>query len=328
MTENSHDPITVVPDLAVLESAKYTWNLTGELNFIRYNENYIYQSRLTDQDVILRITHKSHRLKSELEAELDFVNFLALNGVQVAQPYPSSNGNLVETLFSESNYCASVFQKAEGASPRQPEEFSAELLRDWGALLGKMHRLTKKYRPKNALQRKPWQEDAGFLLISRNIAPTDDIAYRRFIECKEWIASLDKNTETYGLIHCDLHHGNFFVHKGTLTAFDFDDSAYHYFVYDFSAIMCGLIAFYERQSAVFDYRATLDCLLQGYERENLLAPIWQERIPMFIEWRWVVLYHWLSARLKTEHFSTEKKSGFIAFQQQCRGHIREQVMLR
>lgn len=191
-----------------------------------------------------------------------------------------------------------------------------------------MHKLAKQYRPKSGSLRKPWQEDAGFLLILHNISANDEVAYRRFFETKKWIPSLDKSPDAYGLTHGDLHQGNFFVHEGEITAFDFDDSAYHFFVYDFSAILCGLIGSHERQAAAIDIPACLESLMHGYERENNLPHIWQERIPLFIEWRWIVVYHWIAARLKTEHFGTEQKNSFLEFQRQCRSHISEQMTFR
>ncbi len=310
-----------VPNDETLNQVQKLWGLDTTLRFLRYNENYIYQGRLGDREVIVRITHRTHRDRGELEAELDFVDFLSQHGVQVGQPYSSAQDHLVEQLDDDSRFCASVFQKAEGASPSNPAEFTPDLLREWGAVLGKMHRLAKVYKPRSKTLRKPWQQDAGFLLVLQNIDAKDELLYLRFLKYVEWINSLEKSVDTYGLVHGDLHHGNFFVHQGKITAFDFDDASYHFFIHDFAAAICGLISFHERIGVPFDAGVHAQWLLQGYETEHVLPNLWLERIPQFVEWRWLVMVYWIAARLKTEVFSADQKNRFLEFQKQCRRRV-------
>ena len=45
--------------------------------------------------------------------------------------------------------------------------------------------------------------------------------------------TLRQESDAYGLVHADLHMGNFFVdHSGQMTVFDFDDCCFHWFGYD------------------------------------------------------------------------------------------------
>src|SRR6185312_7496739 len=43
---------------------------------------------------------------------------------------------------------------------------------------------------------------------------------------------LGNGSDVFGLIHGDLHQGNYLFHKGKVHAIDFDTSGWGYFVYD------------------------------------------------------------------------------------------------
>ena len=58
---------------------------------------------------------------------------------------------------------------------------------------------------------------------------------------KGWLDSLPKDDDCYGLIHADIHQGNFFVDENdNITIFDFDDCHYHWFAYDLAVPLFGL----------------------------------------------------------------------------------------
>ncbi|MFZ9683560.1 MAG: hypothetical protein ACO3DQ_10215 [Cephaloticoccus sp.] len=72
---------------------------TGQdLEFIRAMENFVYAFNRGGSALILRLTHSTHRSRDEVVAELEFVDYLARHGVDVAHPVPSANGELIETF--------------------------------------------------------------------------------------------------------------------------------------------------------------------------------------------------------------------------------------
>jgi Ser/Thr protein kinase RdoA (MazF antagonist) len=54
---------------------------------------------------------------------------------------------------------------------------------------------------------------------------------------KKELATFSKSPETFGLIHNDLHQGNFFVMGNELILYDFDDCAYNWFAQDLAVSM-------------------------------------------------------------------------------------------
>lgn len=279
-----------------LEGVRERWGLRGEVKFLRRVENFVYQATLEDRTVFLRLTEPHHRSAQEIQGELDWMDYLAGQGMRIAAPIHSRDDALVETIEGDEVYHAALFEQAHGAPLKDKEDFTPEVLRAWGAYVGKMHRLTKGYQPGPQVQpRAQWNEDNGFKVTLKGVDKADPIAYERFHQCMEWLSGLEKDDECFGLVHADLHHGNFFVERGRITAFDFDDCAYHWFVYDlvtpfFNLLKMSDAGFFDRP-----FEETKALYLEGYSQENTLAPKWLARVDAFLLFRISTVYHWVKA---------------------------------
>src|SRR5687767_8892825 len=100
----------------LLEYAINKWGGSPDnLKLIGELENFVYEFNDGQNNFILRITHSSHRSNELIKAELDWINFLAVNDIPVCKPIPSINNSFIETFESENSYfiiCA--FEKARG----------------------------------------------------------------------------------------------------------------------------------------------------------------------------------------------------------------------
>ena len=102
------------------------------------------------------------------------------------------------------------------------------------------------------------------------------------------LETLPKDRDSYGLIHQDAHGGNFFVHEGKITLFDFDDCVYGWFIYDIAMVLFYAAMFKEDMAA---YTATfMRDFLRGYKQENKLDPVWLAELPYFLKLREIDLY--------------------------------------
>ena len=106
-----------------------------------------------------------------------------------------------------------------------------EIHRNLGELIGRMHALTRDYRPSQGIaRREAWHEDSVFHDPERYLPKGDAIAMRELDEVMEWARSLPTTDDVFGLVHSDVNQSNFFVDSGNrLTLFDFDDMQYHWF---------------------------------------------------------------------------------------------------
>ena len=270
------------------------WPLQGEFRFHRRLANYVYFAELDGREVVLRLTETNHRQLDEIKSELDWMSYLASNGMRIVKPIASLEGALAVQLSGDNSLVAAVFEKAKGKALLAAEALETNMIQKWGRYLGKMHRLTKQYRPGPGIRRRQeWERDECLAMALRSLDPQDEVPYRRLQKIMQWMRGLPQDLDSYGLTHTDLHTGNFFVADGEITAFDFDDSCYHWFAYDLVMPVNSVFQnVYEGRPHLEKERA-LDNFLQGYTNENTLAPIWLKRFPVFDQYRAVLTYHWI-----------------------------------
>jgi Ser/Thr protein kinase RdoA (MazF antagonist) len=243
-------------------------------------ESYVYQVK----DLILKITHSIRRSKDYILGELEFVRFLAENGVSVAAPIPSKKGNLVETIPLEDGYfLVYAFQKAEGGEPDK-NQLNADFYQKWGRLTGQVHALAKEFQPSHpSFKRQEWHEEE--VLDYEKYVPDSQVKIQqKKRQLFERLFSLPKTTDDFGLTHNDIHCGNIRLSEGELTLFDFDDCTYHWFVNDIAIAVHSVLPGYD-QEAQFGMITDqfLGHFMKGYKQENQLDPNWLTRLPDFLK---------------------------------------------
>lgn len=187
-----------------------------------------------------------------------------------------------------------LFDKAPG-SPVQlnSPEFGPELFEKWGAITARMHLVTETFDA-SGIKRLRWDED-DLIELEKYIDPVEDkdiIEGNRHLVTS--IQQLPQTKESFGLIHSDIHMGNFFYHEGDIHVFDFDDAMYFYFVSDI-AIPLYYSIWWKYREETLETRSSfgkeiLKHFLKGYMSVRLIPREWVERLPMFLKMRDYTLY--------------------------------------
>ncbi|PTX60784.1 Ser/Thr protein kinase RdoA (MazF antagonist) [Melghirimyces profundicolus] len=281
------------------EQAKHAYGIKTN-RFLGGFESWIYEYDHPAGTRILRITPLSHRCPDQIRAELDWVRYLGENGLSVSKPVPTLDGRWVFHLDEgDSAGTAAAFLKAPGKPPTN-EDWDTPLFRNMGEFVGKMHALTKAYTPLNPQCRRPeWREeldDCGDRYLDR----VDDGIAKRFWENREYLDQLPKGPDSFGLVHSDVHRGNFFLDRGKITLFDFDDSTYSWFVEDI-ALALFYAVFPGTEERRKDAPRFYEAFLEGYARMNALSSQWLKEIPFFMKKRELLLYLVLTGRKRTDH---------------------------
>lgn len=257
-------------------------------------ENYVYEVHKGDTPYILRLTHSSHRSEREVEAELKWINYLHKHGVNVSLVNHSYKGKLVEVIKAGDTYFyVCLFDKAPGSPVKVNDPlFDEELFNKWGKMTGHMHRVTKGYG-QDGIHRLRWDQD-DVLDFKRYLSVQEGSIIEKGRKNKEMIRSFVENKDTFGLIHSDIHPGNFFHHEGDLHVFDFDDSTQFFFISDV-AIPLYYSVWWKLRNENLDIRSQfggkfLVSFLKGYLTECDLDEEWVERIPHFLLLRDLTLY--------------------------------------
>lgn len=124
-------------------------------------ESFIYEYEKGGQDYVLRVSHSLHRTSDLTQGEIEWVNYLADNGVPAARAVPSKRGKLVEPIAVEdgSHFTAASFERARGDHPTK-KDWENGLAVKLGQIVGRMHALTKHYEPSDVrFRRHEWYDD-------------------------------------------------------------------------------------------------------------------------------------------------------------------------
>ncbi|MFZ5981909.1 MAG: phosphotransferase enzyme family protein [Candidatus Zixiibacteriota bacterium] len=278
-------------DFILNEATAFYETTPDRLNRLGSFESIVYEFEKDRRRYILKITHSLHRSLELIQGELEWVRYLAEGGVGVSPVVLSKNGQLVERVdVDDSYFLVYVFEKASGRLPSS-DNWGAGLFEKWGQTLGRMHRRTKTFVPSHsACRRFHWHEDYT-MELEKFIPASQPLVLEKGKLLRQRLHNLPCDRDAYGLVHCDLHHGNFFVDDGRLTVFDFDDCQYHWFAFDIAIPL-----FYVLRDARVNpddmafASGFMTAFMTGYNQENHLDREWMERLPLFLKLRELELY--------------------------------------
>lgn len=252
-------------------------------------ENFVYEAETDDGDVvILRISHSSRRTVDYTLGELDFVRYLVADRLPVSPPILSESGQFVERIVDtrdpDQYFVATAFERADGivfddAPPLKDVYWKPPLFRDLGRLFARLHNRAQTYKLSNPRhERQQWYE-YDVVDINRFAPPDEHLVRERTAQLIERLKQLSRAPEHYGLIHADLHPHNFCFAEGKITAFDFDNSEYAWFVKDIAVLLFYIArgeARGQREEAV---AAVLTPFLEGYRELRPCERDWLAAIP-------------------------------------------------
>jgi len=249
----------------------------------------IFECNYQGGNYILRLS--SYKNLEEQEEETDFINYLFQNGVNVANVMPSKNGSFVEKIeYNGQEFYAVLFSKALGHQITS-KEWNNKLIEKYGKIIGKMHKLSKKYSsPHIPPSIKNWfdQEEYNY---KKYIPECHQLILEKCDALFKAIKSLPRNKDTYGLIHSDIGQGNSFIDKDNLTIFDFQDCEYHYFVNDLAIMIYFGVEQSFNGKDINTYSVDfINSLLKGYRSEIEIDSFWIEQIPLFLKLREILSF--------------------------------------
>jgi Ser/Thr protein kinase RdoA (MazF antagonist) len=237
----------------------------------------------------------------QIEAKLKFINYLDENGVRVAKPIPSPQGNWLEiTETEDTTYLVTAATKAEGqhVDLHDPTQSKPDFFQAWGRVTGQMHRLAKTFEHWRKDLNKgeavspiiDWKEEHVFF---RNWCQFEDVR-EKWVALGEEIETMPITRKGYGLIHNDLHPWNFLVDSsGEITVIDFDVCAFHFFVKDIAIALffANWIGNPGKRKSKDNYLTMFfQNYMRGYATENTLADFWYRVLPVFLKHHQILLF--------------------------------------
>ena len=284
---------------AYLENAKSLYDLNGyELNQVPGHEggrNIVYLCALEGKpEYVLRLSLLGDREKEDYLAEAEFVYYLAEAGAPVANVLPSKNGNFVESVSQDGKeYFAMLFSFAKGMlisdngyryRPGAPLE---EYFYNTGKTLGKIHRLSKEFKPVN--KRPGYFEKYDREYIDALIPDEYEELKIAIGERLEEFRRLPVNESVYGLVHFDFSDGNYHIdmNTGDITVFDFDNCLYCWYMFDLANLWIHGTGWYRNEpdpeKRMEGMKGYFDTVLDGYRSETDVSDEELSKLPLFID---------------------------------------------
>jgi Ser/Thr protein kinase RdoA (MazF antagonist) len=251
-------------------------------------ENKIYSFYKSNKKYIVKFDPPSVAYNNQLRetrAAMDFNYYLAENNINVSIPLKAANGELViSTQDDGKDYIITAFNWLHGET-WSFDGSNAKMCYNLGKVMGNIHRLAKDYKPlneydvlKNSFNY--LSEDSFF--DDLKIYPT---VYKIAQELFGEITALPKDRDSFGIIHCDMHQGNFHTDGNEINVFDFGDSMYGWFGLDIATSLCFALWWGRGGYKVNDFvNVIIGNFLKGYLSAHQLSDFWLLKIPMFMKY--------------------------------------------
>ncbi|WP_346728945.1 phosphotransferase enzyme family protein [Lederbergia citrea] len=158
-------------------------------------------------------------------------------------------------------------------------EWNGEFFYRWGRMIASLH----------SVDDPPFSGPKG---CERQVQTNEEWLKDRYNQLCAKLNSHERTEQNFGLIHNDLHQGNFHIKNGEIILFDFDDCAYQYFVQDlavsiYHALWTGT-SFHSEWEDFPNY--FLFHFLEGYTSLRHLTGDMLDQLKICMQMREVILY--------------------------------------
>lgn len=254
---------------------------------------------------VLRLSNLQDRTLEDYLAETEYVRFLVSNGAHVADVRTSVNGKTVEVLGTGKEACAaSLFTRARGDQLAEhgyryiegaPIE---ELWYNTGKTLGRIHELSKHYRPETKRfdffekYGEPYFEElipdslvCGFL----GEEPIGARVKEKLHALLDRLRALPADAAHYGMIHFDFSDGNYNIdyQDGTVTAYDFDNCRTGWYLFDLANLWAHGVGWIAWNESAEERRQFMDryfeAVCAGYRSETELSEETLADLPLMVD---------------------------------------------
>lgn len=248
--------------------------------------------------LVLRLHRQGYHRPEEIASELAWLTALQdLPGLNAVRPIPGAEGLVTER---DGRYLV-AFAPIPGQE-LQPGDDLARWFAPLGEITARLHLQSRQWTPPSGFNRKRWDVDTilgpaphwGHWRQAQGLDRDGEALLARATKgLAEGLHAYGTGPETFGLIHADLRLANLMTDGESLTAIDFDDCGFGWWVYDLAAAL----SFIETDPRLPDLIARW---CDGYARVAPLRAEDRVMIPALIFLRRVLLTAWLATRADSD----------------------------
>jgi Ser/Thr protein kinase RdoA (MazF antagonist) len=249
-------------------------------------------------DLILRLHREGYHTRDEIASELDWLTVLQdLPGLRAVRPVAGRDG-----LVSDFDGRFVVGFALIAGQELQPGDDLLRWFAPLGEITARLHLQSRAWVPPQGFTRKRWDVDTilgsephwgdwrqapGLNAMDRTMLERASAALARDLQ------AYGTGPDVFGLFHADLRLANLMVDDQGLTAIDFDDCGFGWWVYD----LASAVSFIETDPRLPDLIARW---CEGYGRIANLRAEDHAMIPAMILLRRMLLTAWLATRADSD----------------------------
>jgi len=255
----------------------------GSVRFLRASANFVFTFTASGKKYVLRFNHADERTREHVQAEVDYLQYLASAGMYVAKPIPSLSGNDVESVQTSYGVFHAVVFEALSGTQFEIDELTSDMFRAWGRALAELHQASESYKTAGRLT---WHDH---LVWAETMLPIGEEAARNELaRLMTELGALPMNVSNFGLIHYDFELDNLVWSGDRLGMIDFDDSAYYWFVADIAFALRDLV---DPNVEHLDFNnASLLTFVDGYRMVRSVSREDIQRIPLFLQMHNLIMF--------------------------------------
>ena len=260
----------------------------------------IYLIETNNQSYILKISHHHWRSRSDIQFELEYLDFLHQHHLPVANPLKTKDGELLVVIHAvEGDRYAALFPYAPGEVPQG--DLSADQSSIMGNTLGKIHQASLEFEnatPRQPLDLKYLLDDSLEIISPYLHHQSSDLAYLEdaIAKIKARLTCLEQTSPLWSVCWGDPHSGNVhFTQDNQITLFDFDQCGYGWRIFD--------IAKFLQVSLTAGINCKVrEAFLTGYQQAQQLTELEKSSLQHLTQmahiWAWAIsinaikIHHW------------------------------------
>jgi amicoumacin kinase len=292
--------------LTDISELKKHWDLTTTPVLHRNVANFVYFGKIGERDVVIRLTPLTQRTADEIQAELNWMVEVRKFKILTPNLIKSHRGSLFETVTLENQIFHCVVMEKIDAVRTESDSLDENIILLWSDALARLHLNAPKLKP--GAGRAEWNRDAIFQQTLAELPNCPDSTKKLFSDLCLFLEDYPK--ENYGLIHGDLHEGNFFYKDGQLIIFDFDDCAYHWFIYDLTIPIMSIYKTFDGDSHKTKREEFINLFLENYFKYVPRSKNFKSDFKKFIQFRCLLVHIWLIGIRRHREFSERMQSAF------------------
>lgn len=269
-----------------------------QVKVLKYSENitFLVTEPAIHRKRVFRVNRPDYHDMEELKGEILWMQEVSQQtDLILPKVYAGFDGEYIQSFEQDGvSYTGIMISFLEGkiVGELEGEELNQQMI-EIGKILAKLHLQSQNRNKKVVIKRSSWgindffAENARWGTWRDNKKLTEEqIVLLEQIEniIIERLNQYGMDEDRYGLIHADLHCSNIIVNNGISQVFDFDDSGYGWYLYDFG---CSLVE-YANPKELLNY------MVIGYESVRKLTEEDKELLNLFVLLRKIVRLAWIA----------------------------------